>query len=83
MGLCIYFHLLKGETTLMMADQGIYEYCRIALEVILLIVFVFKIIVAFNFILGLQAILSQVLGHPHSVGYGFHFVEWTLSQISY
>jgi hypothetical protein len=28
-------------------------------------------------------IKSQVLGHPSSVRYGFHLVEWSLSQIRY
>lgn len=30
---------------------------------------------------GPWALQSQISGHPGSVGYGFHFVEWALSQI--
>lgn len=27
--------------------------------------------------------MPQVLGHPNSVQYGYHLIEWTLSQIRY
>lgn len=80
-GICVSFHLLQEEASLIRDKQGT-DQCIyvVSLGIILLLCsFIRKIVVGFP--LGAWPILSWILGHFSRVRNGFHFMQWTSNPI--
>lgn len=58
-----------------------YKYSRILLGIVLSLHYFRQVL--FGSTVGAWTISSQVLGHPSSVRYGFHLLEWSLNHITY
>lgn len=81
-GLCIYFHLIQEEASLMMVDQDADLWVQQkVVRSHYISIFFFSSSIVFHFPLGPQPIQFQFLGHLSSFGHRFYLMKWALNPV--